>query len=203
MARSNKESARTLFSTALGQGGYFTSRQALEAGYGYPHLEYHVGAGNFERVDHGLYRLTTIPPGEHDDLRRLALWSRNQKGLPQAVVSHETALVLHELGELLPSTIHLTVPASFRKSPPRGCVLHKGVLSPSEIEEREGFRVTAPLRTLLDVSLGEVSMEQLEKAVAEAIARGLVRRGKLLEEARRNPRARRLRLVLGDSKEAP
>lgn len=201
MARSNKESARTLFSVANGQGGYFTAKQAKEAGYGYQHLDYHVEAENFERIDHGLYRLTTIPRGEHDDFLRLALWSRNQKDTPQAVVSHESALILHELSELLPNVIHLTVPSTFRKPPPRGCVLHKGSLAPEDIEEREGFFVTTPLRTLLDVSLGETSTEQVEKSVSEAIRRGLVRRKKLLEIARRTRRAKRLRFVLGVSNE--
>jgi predicted transcriptional regulator of viral defense system len=198
MRRSNRESARTLFSTAISQGGYFTAKQAREAGYGYPHLDYHVAAGNFERVDHGLYRLTTIPPGEHDEFRRLALWSRNRKGQPQAIVSHESALVLHDLSELLPTAIHLTVPSSFRKPPPRGCVLHKASLPSSDVEEREGFLATTPLRTLVDASLGDVSTEQLEKAVTEAIARGLVRRGKLLEAAERIRPAKKLRLVLGE-----
>ncbi|MBY0527143.1 MAG: type IV toxin-antitoxin system AbiEi family antitoxin domain-containing protein [Gemmataceae bacterium] len=199
MPRWAKDAARTLFATALWQGGYFTAKQARQAGYGYSHLDYHVSTGNFERVDHGLYRLTAIPAGEHDDFRRLALWSRNQKDVPQAVVSHESALVLHELSELLPNAIHLTVPVTFRKPPPRGCVLHKRAVSPPDVEEREGFYVTTPLRTLLDASLGAVSTEQLEKAVSEAISRGLVRRGKLLEKARRHRQARRLRLVLGDT----
>ena len=68
MSRSTRDSARLLF--ALGQGGYFTAKQAQEAGYGYPHLDYHVSTGTFERVDHGLYRMARIPPGEHDDLIR-------------------------------------------------------------------------------------------------------------------------------------
>ena len=54
MARSSKDAARILFSRALEQGGYFTAKQAREAGYDYPHLDYHVASGNFERVDHGL-----------------------------------------------------------------------------------------------------------------------------------------------------
>ena len=201
MSRSNTASSRALFATALSQGGYFTAKQAREAGYGYQHLDYHVSAGNFEQIDHGLYRLTTIPPGEHDEFRRLSLWSRNQKGIPQAVVSHDSALGLHDLGELLPNTIHLTVPVGFRKAPPLGCVLHKGAMSPADVEEREGFLVTTPLKTLVDVSLGEVTMEQLEKVVSEAITRGLVRRKHLLEVAQRNRRAKRLRLVLNNSRE--
>jgi hypothetical protein len=93
------------------------------------------------------YRLTSLPPGEHDDLVRLALWSRNRQDEPQAVVSHESALVLHDLSELLPAEIHLTVPPTFRKEPPAGCVLHRGRLAPKDIEERAGFQVTVPLRS--------------------------------------------------------
>ena len=120
MARSTLESARTLFSLAHGQGGYFTAKQARTAGYGYPHLDYHVSTGAFERVDHGLYRLTRIPPSEHDELIRWTLWSRDRRDEPQAVVSHKTALIVHGLPELLPTKLHFTVPPTFRKTtPPR------------------------------------------------------------------------------------
>lgn len=196
MARSTRDSARLLASVARGQEGYFTAKQAIEAGYNYPHLEYHVTAGNFERVEHGLYRLSNVPPGENDDLVRLSLWSRNQKDEPQAVASHETALVLHDLTDLLPGTIHLTVPRSFRKAPPEGCVLHKAALLPAEVEERAGFRVTTPLRTLIDAATGGVSTEQLEKAVSDALARGLVRRKMLEDAVKRLPTLERLAAVL-------
>ncbi len=198
MTRSSREAARILFSKALEQGGYFTAKQSGEAGYDYPHLDYHVSTGSFERVEHGLYRLKSLPPGEHDDLVRLTLWSRDRNDQPQAVVSHESALVLHDLSELLPGEIHLTVPPKFRKEPPAGCVLHKARLAPKDIEERAGFRVTVPLRTLLDVAASGVPEEQLQKAVADALSRGLVRRSKLLEAAKKNSRAERLLRVLND-----
>jgi predicted transcriptional regulator of viral defense system len=198
MPHSSRETARSLFSKALEQGGYFTAKQAREAGYDYPHLDYHVSTGNFERVEHGLYRLTSLPPGEHDDLVRLTLWSRDRRDEPQAVVSHESALVLHDLSELLPAEIHLTVPPTFRKAPPAGCVLHKVRLAPKDIEERAGFRVTVPTRTFLDVAASGVPEEQLQKAVADALARGLVRRNKLLEAAKRSPRSQRLLRILED-----
>ena len=57
MPHSSRETARSLYSKALEQGGYFTAKQANEAGYDYTHLDYHVAAGNFERVGHGLYKL--------------------------------------------------------------------------------------------------------------------------------------------------
>jgi predicted transcriptional regulator of viral defense system len=198
MSHSSRETARVLFSKALEQGGYFTAKQAKEAGYDYSHLDYHVSSGNFERVEHGLYRIRSLPPGEHDDLVRLTFWSRNRQDEPQAVVSDESALVVHDLSELLPGKIHLTVPLKFRKEPLAGCILHKATLAPTDIEDRAGFRVTTALRTLLDVAANGVPQEQLEKAVAEALTRGLVRKSKLIEAAKTNPRSQHLLRILDD-----
>ena len=143
--------------------------------------------------------MPTIPRDEHDELIRLSLWSRNQGDDPQAVVSHESALVLHELSELLPGAIHLMVPPTFRKQAPPGCVLHRARLQPQEAEERQGFRVTSPLRTLLDVAEGDTSQEQLAKAVADALARGLVRRTSLEKAMRtQGPATERLRAAVED-----
>ena len=200
MSHSSRETARLLFSKALEQGGYFTAKQAKEAGYDYSHLDYHVGSGNFERVEHGLYRVRSLPPGEQDDLVRLTFWSRNRRDEPQAIVSHESALVVHDLSELLPGKIHLTVPLKFRKEPPAGCILHKATLDPTEIEDHAGFGVTAPLRTLLDVASSGVPLEQLEKAVVEALTRGLVRKSKLIEAANTNPRSQHVLRILADKR---
>ncbi len=197
MSHSTRDSARTLASLAQAQGGYFSAKQALDAGYEYPHLVYHVSSGNFDRVEHGLYRLSTVPRGEQDEFIRLSFWSRNQKDEPQAVVSHQSALVLHGLSEILPTEIHLTVPPRFRKPVPSGCILHKSALPAGDIEERSGFRVTKPLRTLVDVAEGDLSQEQLEKAVADALERGLVRRRTLEIAAKASER---LTLALGVTK---
>jgi predicted transcriptional regulator of viral defense system len=194
--RDTLQARRDLHALAAGQGGYFTAKQARAAGYGYAHLAYHAGAGTFERAGPGLYRLADVPPSEHDDLVRLALWSRDRTGVPQAVASHDTALVLHGLGELLPSRTHLTVPPGFRKAVPAGVVLHRSPVGPGDVEEREGFSVTTPLRTLLDVAAaGTVPAEQVAKAVADAVARGLVRTPRLAAAAAATGTAARMGLV--------
>lgn len=200
MPHSSRQTARNLFSKALEQGGYFTAKQAKEAGYDYPHLDYHVTSGNFARVDHGLYRLTSFTPVENDEFMGLTLWSRNRQDEPQAVVSHESALVLHDLSDLLPAKIHLTVPVKFRKEAPAGCLLHKATLAKADIEERAGFRVTTPLRTLLDVAASGVPREQVEKAIADALTRGLIRKRKLIEAAKRSHRSQDLLHILNNSK---
>jgi predicted transcriptional regulator of viral defense system len=175
--RDNQQALRALYAVATTQGGYFTAKQAGAAGYGIRHLDYHAKTGNFERVGHGLYRLPTIPLSEHDDLIPLSLWSRDRSDRPQAVASHITALGLHHLSDVLPTRIHLTAPRSFRKAVPTGAVLHKASLERQDMQEWTGFRVTSPQRTLLDVATDHsISEEQLDRAVNEAMERGLVQR---------------------------
>lgn len=192
--RPTKTALRELTALAQSQAGYFTAKQAAEIGYNYPHLDYHVRTGNFERTGHGLYRFPEIPIAQHDDLVQLAFWSRDRSDQPQAVVSHQTAMAVHELSDLLPTQIHLTVPATFRKVPPTdSIVLHRQSLNQSDVEEREGFRVTTPLRTLLDVASDPtIADEHLRRALEDALARGLVRTSKLLSAAKGSPAKDRL-----------
>ncbi|NUP96593.1 MAG: type IV toxin-antitoxin system AbiEi family antitoxin domain-containing protein [Planctomycetaceae bacterium] len=184
--RSNQQAELELRGVAEAQGGYFTSREAATAGYGYSHLTYHVGTGRFERVAHGTYRLSSVPVSPHDDLIRLSLWSRDSQDRPQAVASHVSALTVHGLTLLLPETTHLTVPAGFRKKPPTGCVLHRDELARADVEPREGFSVTTPLRALVDVALSlDVPQDELARAVNSALERGLVTRTALLKALQR------------------
>lgn len=195
--RDTQKALHALTAVAAVQGGYFTAQQAEQAGYEFNHLTYHVNRGNFERVGRGLYRIPTIPLSEHDDLIRLTLWSRGRDDVPQAVVSHESALSLHELSDMLPGKVHLTVPRSFRRPAPPECVLHKDDLADTDSTAWGAFRVTTPLRTLTDVaSKGAVPTEQLERAVRDALESGLVVRSKLRTAAEAaDPHSRLAKLV--------
>lgn len=192
MKRDPQENAQTLYQVADGQGGYFTAAQARQAGYAYSQQHFHVERGTWHRVDRGLFRLRDYPPGGREDLIRWSLWSRNQKGAAQAVVSHDTALTVHGLSDVMPARVHLTVPPGFRKRVPPGCALHQGRLAPGDVEARPGFQVTTPLRTLLDVADSPLSQEHLDAAVGEALERGLVRRRQLEGTACPPPARRRL-----------
>ncbi len=187
--RSSREAWGRLLALARNRhAGYFTAKEAAELGYGYAHLSYHVHVGNIERVGHGVYRLPDLPVPEHDDLVQLTLWSRDRAGRPRAVVSHVTALVVHDLTDLLPRRVHLTVPPGFAKKAPRGCVLHRARLAKAEIEERGGFRVTKPLRTLLDGAVApDVPEDELIQAVRLALERGLVPRDQLIAAVEDRP----------------
>src|SRR5258708_5330098 len=165
---------RALVALAGGQSGYFTAAQALGLGYGYPAQKFHVDHGNWMRVDRGLFRLPGWPVAEHDSLVRWALWARGK-----AVVSHESALVVHELGDVNPALVHLTVPPNFRPRAP-GVRLHHAAVPAADIVERAGFRLTTVLRTLLDVAAGNLDLDLLATAIGDAIEVGLVTRSQIL-----------------------
>ena len=176
MQRDPRENARRLYQIAAAQGGYFTSAQTRRAGYAYSQQHYHVARSNWLRIERAPFRLRDFPAAEREDIIRWSLWSHNRKGGAQAVASHQTALSVYALSDLMPSRVHLTVPKSFRKKAPPGCVLHKARLARGEMEPRTGYHVTTPLRTLVDVAGSALSQEHLDQAVCGALERGLVRR---------------------------
>jgi predicted transcriptional regulator of viral defense system len=98
------------------------------------------------------------------------------------VISHESALAVHELGDVNPERVHLSVPRGFRAKA-EGVVLHRTVVEPAEREDHSGFWVTTPLRSLVDVASGSLDLDQVATAVAEALQRGLVTARCLRERA--------------------
>ncbi len=175
------------------QGGYFTAAQALSVGYTYRQQNYHKNRGNWLYIDHGLYRLRNYPEGEHEDLIRWSFWSRNRCGEFQATVSHDTALAIHDLGDVMPGRVHLTVSSGFRKKAPGGCILHTAGLDSYDIEHHHGFNVTTPLRTLLDAAGSPLSQDLLDGAVRDALRRGIVRAKQLLSAELPKEAQKRLR----------
>ena len=159
---------KRLVEVASTQAGYFSASQALETGYSYPAQHYHALNKNWLRVGRGIFRLPEWPPSPHEDLVRWTLWS-GQKG----VVSHESALAVHELGDVNPGSVHLSVPPGFRAKA-EGVVLHRTIVEPAEKQEHSGFWVTTPLRSLIDIASGFIDLDQVVTAVVEARRRGLV-----------------------------
>jgi predicted transcriptional regulator of viral defense system len=165
---SRRDLRRRLFALAAEQGGYFTAAQAKAVGYSYQAQAHHVGAGNWLRIARGIFRLAEWVPDLHDDLARWTLWSRGR-----GVVSHETALSVHEIGEFESPQVHLTVPSGFT-SRDDAVRLHFADLPAADIVYRPGFRVTTPMRSLVDVTARGADEDQLARAIAQARQRGLV-----------------------------
>lgn len=176
MPTDRRDLHRRLFRSASSQGGYFTAAQAREIGYSYQAQAYHVRVGNWTRVDRGLFRLTPWSSDVHDDLIRWTLWSRGQ-----AVISHETALAVQEVGELESPRVHLTVPRDFSKRDP-AVVLHRTALAEEDVVQRTGFKVTTTTRSIIDVAR-TADEDQLARAIQDGRERGLFTLRQLRERA--------------------
>lgn len=186
-----------LYEIARFQQGYFTAHQAKKAGYSDSRFSYHVRKGNWVREGRGIYRLANYPLGDRPDLVYWSLWSVNRQGKVQGVFSHQTALAIHELSDVMPSKYHMTVPKGFRRYHPypENLVLYFERLSQEEIWEFEGYHVTSPRKTIEDVLLDEGFSEELAKqAVLEGIDRGIISIAQVseLKENLKKPRAQRI-----------
>lgn len=173
MPGSRQDLRQQLSTLAFSQAGYFTAAQALAVGYTYQAQKYHVDHGNWVRVQRALFRLPGWPSNADDTYARWSVWSRGE-----GVISHESAMSVLELSDVNPAHVHLTVPATFRAADD-AVVLHRGVVSDDEAEQRSGWRVTTALRTLVDVAGSDTLMETVEDGVRDALERGLTTRRRL------------------------
>jgi predicted transcriptional regulator of viral defense system len=187
-----------LYLAAEQQAGYFTAAQARQAGFSRSLLSYHVGSGRFVRVRPHLYRLAQFPALPHEDLFVASL-----EAGPEAVISHDSALALYDLSDVLPAQVHVTVPRTASRRRP-GIRLHTKRLSPQEVTRCEGLPVTTVQRTLVDVCAAGLADEQVRLAIRQAVRRGLVAKEELLTlAAQRRGRIRHLILETLKEEGAP
>ena len=152
MGRSSKASYARLYEIASRQQGYFTTQQALAAGYADNVHPYHVHNGDWRRVIRGMYRLERFPESPGSDLMMVWLWSQNRSGIAQGVFSHQTALAILEGDADSSPSVHLTIPLGFRRKPGDLLVhLHQEILPEEDIVSVGTFRVTSRERTLRDL----------------------------------------------------
>src|SRR5271168_4962882 len=198
MAQSHREASRRLFDLAEQQQGFFTTKQAKASGFAENTHPYHVQAGNWIREHRGIYRLASFPRDERPDLMLWSLWSRNRGEAAQGVYSHQTALSLHDLSDVMPAKLHMTVPRNFRRNSeiPRVLVLHFAALSQGDIGAADGVRVTRPMRTILDLlEGGDVPPATLRQSLREGLRRGLIRRSEIAEARKHLADNKQLRTI--------
>jgi len=184
---------RGLETTAYEQHGYFSTSQARERGISSQLLSHYVRRHRFERVRRGLYRLPGFPRAEHDEMREK--WMA--VGAEKAILSHQSALAVLDLSDVIPDAVHLLLGRRYRGlRRPAGVVVHTRP-DDEEVDTvwREGLPLTAPARTLVDVA-GELQPEQLEMAMRQALGRGLLTARELEEEARGRGRSDAVRSAL-------
>lgn len=128
--------------------------------------------GAAERVGHGIYRLRLVPPGDADEYMLAALWPAGR-----GVLSHETALDLHELCDVNPDRIHLTVPRAYRvtRKVPGRYRIHREHLPAGDVERRDGLPIVTPKRAIIGAIDDGLRAGLIEQAITTARDRALIR----------------------------
>jgi predicted transcriptional regulator of viral defense system len=178
----NRTRHERLFGLASTQQGYFTAAQARECGFDTNLIAYHKKHGRFIQQLRGVYRLRDYPSSNRGEV--VAAWLSAGKDV--AVVSHESALDLLDLSDVIPRTISLTVPRAKRHlSRIPGVTIHTTTrpFGPRDVKDWEGVTVTSAARTILDVAEDDTAPEQVELAIRQAISRGLTTKLQLNEGA--------------------
>jgi len=178
-----------LESLALQRGGYFDRADALAHAFTDQLLRHHRSSGRFERVYPGVYRLAVSPTAPHDELLLAWVWS-NFRG----TVSHDSALALYRLSDVLPARVHLTVPLNFRRAS-GPYVVHRVPLPESDRATYEGVTTTTAARAIVDAAADGADPEQIARAGGQATRRGLATWSQIEELALR-PHYRGRRLAL-------
>lgn len=162
-----------LYRLAESQAGHFTAQQALAAGMDRSTLRHHARrGGRYERVRRGLYRLRHFPSSPHEHI--VATWLSLSE--TPAVVSHESALELYDLSDVIPSAVHISLPRTKRGQRSRpGVRFHtlQRPPTPAEIRLLLGVPATTPERAIVDSLQAGSQPEQIELAVRQALERGL------------------------------
>jgi len=151
------------------QHGYFQTQQAEALGFSRRALLHRARIGELQHSRYGLWRLAMWPLGPNDELYAL------QAMAPFATFSHETALALLGLGDLIPSEIHMTIPESSRMTSRPGLRLHRS-RSGADREQilRDGLQISPPARALKDAAKAGSDPDHLQRAAKEAKLRGLL-----------------------------
>ena len=161
---------RLLHEHAVEQHGFVTTRDAKDLGVNARRLHVMKDRGVLDRVSRGVFRFPDVPAGPLDQYVAATLWPLDARG----VLSHATALDLHDLCDINPSRIDVTVPPDFRttRTPPPVLRLHRETLREDEITWHDGIPIVGVYRAISGSFEQHIGWNLIEQAVDTARRRG-------------------------------
>jgi predicted transcriptional regulator of viral defense system len=158
------------------QDGYVSAAQAAAAGIDRHRLQRLEHQGILERDSRGIYRLATYPHGENGELWRAVLWPSVNRSDARGVLSHGTALSLHDVSTISPSKIDIAISPGIRlrKRVPGEYRLRFQRYAPEELTHIKGLPVTTLFRTLFDLIVSQQNRQFVEEALQRAPKQGLL-----------------------------
>lgn len=158
-----------LYEIAEDQSGYFTAAQARAAGIHQVRLVQLAQQGDVERMSRGVYRYARFPVSRLGHYMEAVLWPQVRRPQIVGVISHQSALAIHELSDVSPARVHVTVPTAvrIRRDVPKGLVIHYADLAPEDVERVEGVPVTTPARSIRDAHASDLGNELVAQAIGD------------------------------------
>ncbi|MGH3869793.1 MAG: hypothetical protein ACRDQ4_27580 [Pseudonocardiaceae bacterium] len=161
-----------------GQWGLVTHTQARRLGIAWSTLSHLAGPeGALERIAHGVYRLRGSADPGHLSLR--AAWLQLDPATPawerldrpeQALVSHSSAAVLYDVGDLRADTHEFTLPVR-RQTRRRDVRLHRGQVPDQDWLILDGLPTTRAGRMVADLLADHHEPEAVAQIVREVLDR--------------------------------
>jgi predicted transcriptional regulator of viral defense system len=151
---------------AVDQHGYITTRDAERLGVNPQRLHIMAQRDVVTPVSRGVFRFPGVPAGSLDQYAEATLWPLEVQG----VLSHATALDLHELCDINPTRIDITVPRRFRttRKVPRVLRLHREDLPPQDVTWHEGLPIVNVPRAILGAIEQRAGWHLIEQAIDTA-----------------------------------
>ena len=162
-----------LWGIAATQHVFVTAQQAAEIGIDKHALQMLVYRGTLDRAAYGVYRFPQYPVGEHDNLLLAVLWTR----VPEAVLSHETALAVYGICDVNPNRIHLTVSKRrrFRRTGGDDFIVHYEDLTAKEIGWWEEVPTVTPATAIAQCLTHGTPTYLLRQAIERGHAQGYLK----------------------------
>lgn len=162
---------------AADQGGLVTTAQARAVGVSPQQVARLARSGALEPVVHGVHRLTGTAEDRLVGLRAvwLALEPQTVAGVrvsrddPGGVVSHRSAAVVHELGDV-DGDVHEFTVATRRRSRNPEVRLHTAVRDRGSWTVRAGLPVTTVAQTIGDLAAARTDGGHLARVVSDALS---------------------------------
>jgi len=165
------------FEIALDQHGFVTFENITELGSDPAILRVWNKRGVVEKVGHGIYRFQGIPATPLQPYMLATLWPSGR-----GVLSHDTALELHELCDINPEKIHIALPPEYRPRRRGGesYVIHRDKLIEADLTWHDGIRIVTPAKGIEQAMASGVPRQLVRQALETATKLGRVSREKLI-----------------------
>lgn len=159
---------------AAEQNGLVRTRDVRDMGIDPRRLNDYARRGLAERVSHGLYRIDLVPRDDLDEFARAVAWPDGS-----GVLSHETALDLHELCDVSPGHIDITVPRGYRthREVPARYRLHRRELEDADQTWIGTVPIVTPARAITDGIELALRATLVDQAIDTAARQALITTG--------------------------